>query len=95
MDAKFMEHVMPVLLQGPWPKLKKMKIRGVGGKPRCDVEWSFTAKDTAVFTAAKEQLQIALGTGALITWDAEASKSFYQYSRGGYFSFDSDLPSEF
>jgi len=30
MDRFFLRHVLPVFLDGPWPKLQYLRIRGVG-----------------------------------------------------------------
>jgi hypothetical protein len=30
MDRLFVDHILPILVAAPWPKMKRMEIRGVG-----------------------------------------------------------------
>ncbi|MCJ1476433.1 hypothetical protein MMC13_005099 [Lambiella insularis] len=37
MDTRFVEYILPVLLEEPWPNLREVIIRGVGGRTRIEV----------------------------------------------------------
>ena len=38
MDLRFIDHILPVLAQGPWPCLEKMTVRGVFGAVRSQLQ---------------------------------------------------------
>jgi hypothetical protein len=69
MDKYFLECIHPILLSTQWDKLKKITIRGVGGKPRGlngsrtpRVEFrTWEPDDPVVFEIAEDRLRLALG----------------------------------
>jgi hypothetical protein len=80
MDYRFLDKVMPVLLRGPWPKLKSDSVVGVGGKARRTVSWNnYVPEDPAVFEAAEDRLRISLPPAVSLNWSTDAGKTFYFY----------------
>lgn len=72
MDIGFVEEVYPILLRGPWPNLKEIFIRGVGGGPSCPIRPPASSKnrreDQFESAALRDQLQASLGNDVSITW---------------------------
>lgn len=55
MDARFTSTILPVLIEGYWPCLKRMTIMGIGSRPRQVVK-SFLPTESTTATHMKDQL---------------------------------------
>lgn len=75
MDAYFMEHIYPILLEGHWPNLKHISIMGVGGHRRYYI-LPYTPKDSTFFDVAEDRLRCARGREVSILWARAAGSSF-------------------
>ncbi|MCJ1402952.1 hypothetical protein MMC11_006173 [Xylographa trunciseda] len=78
MDVRFVKYIVPVLVEAPWPHLREMVIRGVGGSVRRSVERGNREMDR---TLAEEIYGIVHGAmseqNIRLSWEREASKTFY------------------
>jgi hypothetical protein len=87
MDTYFLEFIHPIFLSTEWKKLKKITIRGVGGKPRGLNGWrippvgfrTWEQYDPAILETAEHNLRTSLGEGVLLEWEPEVGKTFYLY----------------
>ncbi|CAI6337823.1 unnamed protein product [Periconia digitata] len=60
MDCLFLDHILPVLLEAPWPRMKSLHIRGVGCAP--SIKYPGMEKISfAVPTSEKQRLKTLLG----------------------------------
>ncbi|KAE8445145.1 hypothetical protein EG329_013747 [Mollisiaceae sp. DMI_Dod_QoI] len=55
MDERFLEYILPILIQGEWPCLKQMKILGVGSRPK-NLVGGFFPEDMAIALYVKMKL---------------------------------------
>jgi hypothetical protein len=58
-DTTFAECILPVLETGPWPRLKTLVVRGLGGNPK--------AEDGGEFSAVERRLQSSLNEAICLT----------------------------
>ena len=87
MDTYFLEFIHPILLSTEWKKLKKITIRGVGGKLRRlngleipPVRFgTWEQYDPAILETAEDSLRTSLGEGVLLEWEPEVGKPFYRW----------------
>jgi FtsP/CotA-like multicopper oxidase with cupredoxin domain len=92
MDKYFLECIHPILLSTQWEKLKKITIRGVGGKsrglngsrtPRVEFR-TWEPDDPVVFEIAEDRLRLALGERVEVEWDVEVGRTFYLHEGSNY-----------
>lgn len=83
MDLRFVELVLPVISSGPWAHLKTMTIRGVGGsvlrshRRGCrGGRWQ-----SGSLIAAPMRLRTCLPPDVVLTFEKEASKTFWHRLR--------------
>jgi hypothetical protein len=102
MDVYFDMHVFPVLASGPWPKLKRMVIRGIGhwkpihpwdeaAKPG---EISYLHKKTRAFHDRAELIWDAVGGDRVdVVIEDVASRPFYRFQADKQMSVTGVIPS--
>ena len=84
MDTYFLSYILPALIEGGWPQLQTVSIRGFGGQARKGMptpETSFLAR----LDTAEDRLRIALGDKIELKWEKEAGHFFY-LQRGSDYS---------
>ena len=76
MDTYFLQHILPVICSTEWKKLKRVVIRGVGGRPRT-ADWSclppssfktWKQESSIIFENAEDRLKFALGATEVL-WE--------------------------
>lgn len=75
MDARFIRYLLPVILDGPWPNLRHLEIRGVG---RWDefVEPGVVLTNVALDDATRERIGLAVGPNVKVVIDEAATQTF-------------------
>jgi hypothetical protein len=90
MDTYFLSYVLHTLIQGPWPELKMLSIRGVGAQPR---EWNSYSNvgfrnwvpiDPSIVESAQNRLRTALENTTRLLWEPEVDRCFYLESGNDY-----------
>ena len=77
MDQRFMKTLLPVLMSGPWPRLEKMVIRGLGGQVRrCNVA-NCPGRDFRDLEQAASLIEAALAPAVLSVCEREATRTFF------------------
>lgn len=80
MDTYFLSYISPTLVNGPWPNLRTLILRGIGGR-RSKLPFGsgagWIAEDHGVFESAEDRLRVALGEGVEFKWEKEVGRSFY------------------
>ena len=72
-----MKTLLPVLMSGPWPRLEKMVIRGLGGQVRrCNVA-NCPGKDFRDLEQAGSLIEAALAPAVLSMCEREATRTFF------------------
>lgn len=85
MDLRFIEHIIPTLSRGPWPWLKSMTIRGIGGAPsQTAMRKYYTPEDDAVFIGVEKGLRSALSKDITVIWERENIRIFYLLETPGF-----------
>ncbi|KAH6665526.1 hypothetical protein B0J14DRAFT_606290 [Halenospora varia] len=75
MDSRFLEYLLPILINTSWQKLQILEILGIGSKGR-DCLGSWTAVDSKVFTEPRARLENALGPKVSLIWSNEVRRIF-------------------
>ncbi|KAH8810888.1 hypothetical protein F5884DRAFT_262116 [Xylogone sp. PMI_703] len=86
MDKRFLNYILPVLIERPWPVLQSMEILGLGGRPRpCML---FDPPDMQIFINAKRKLATAVRSDTLLTVEENECRTLWlcEYDRPVYFS---------
>lgn len=87
MDVYFDAHVLPVIASGPWPRLEKIVVRGIGHWKPLDLwreestpdEISYLHRKTRAFRDRAEMIWEAVGGNEIdIVVEDEASQPFYR-----------------
>ncbi|MCJ1363452.1 hypothetical protein MMC16_002559 [Acarospora aff. strigata] len=76
MDSRFIKFILPVIVEDHWPCLKRISIRGVGGKTRRVAERYTDREDTGLIDTVRDQMMIALGSQVQFTFEEEATRTF-------------------
>lgn len=76
MDVRFMAYVFPAIVDGPWPQLKTLSIRGVGGDYRGNIQRETIKWERSAIDALVDQIRMALGSQVQLTFDEKATQSF-------------------
>ena len=86
MDQRFTTHIAPTLIKGPWPKLERVVIKGIGGSVRhsCANRCIDDALDRV--NACQQQLQEALPQVTMLIFEKEASKTFYHVDMANHYN---------
>jgi len=82
MDDRFVDHLLPGLLEWSFPKLKQVYICGIGSSPRLEMVQNFRPKRPNLHQYIHEKLSVALGSGVELEVREHATKSFF-YRRNG------------
>ncbi|KAI9879068.1 MAG: hypothetical protein M1830_009709 [Pleopsidium flavum] len=76
MDARFIKYILPVILGYPWPHLKIMFIRGVGGQCRKYVQLTTTKHYEATVYEVEGKIRAVMGSEVPLTYEREATQTF-------------------
>ncbi|KAH8803537.1 hypothetical protein F5884DRAFT_509026 [Xylogone sp. PMI_703] len=79
MDKRFLEYILPVLIEGPWPVLKTVQIFGLGGKPLHHIP--FIPPNPQIFGNTQRQLATALGSCVLLVVEENSRKWLWSFDR--------------
>jgi len=77
MDRRFIEIILPVLLKRPWPKLRALDIRGIGGRVQNCHRRGCSGEVVSDIESAEFRLKEALGPRISVSWEPEASRTFF------------------
>lgn len=94
MDGLFLRHILPVLLSEFFPKIIRIKICGVGGRPYSHVLRSlYCSGNRLVFQNAEEDLRNRFNKGVQLVWEEEINESLSLFSECNTFHPQSTEPS--
>ncbi|KAK0128298.1 hypothetical protein ONS95_000273 [Cadophora gregata] len=82
MDDRFVDHLLPVLLDGEFLALQKIHIYGIGAAPRLEIVQKFKPKHHELHRNIHEKLSMALGSGVEIVVKEDATRSFFYRLNG-------------
>ncbi|KAI9812206.1 MAG: hypothetical protein M1827_004872 [Pycnora praestabilis] len=87
MDQRFMNHILPVLITGPWPVLQSVIIQGIGGSVRQYYSRKHIDEVPNRVETAYSLLRMAFPSHVSVTCEKRAGMSFFHRSQGN--SYDS------
>ncbi|PVH80062.1 hypothetical protein DL98DRAFT_588842 [Cadophora sp. DSE1049] len=82
MEDRFIDHLLPTLLTGSFPKLKDLRVYGIGAPPRSEMVQAFRPKHPDIRGYVDEKLSAAFGPGVELEVREHATKRFYYHLNG-------------
>ena len=79
MEDRFINHLLPALLTGSFPRLKKLHVYGIGAPARSEMVQAFRPKHPDVRGFVEEKLLAAFGPRIELDVRESATKSFYYH----------------
>lgn len=77
MHERYFKYIAPVLVHGSWPEVKKVVSRALGGSVQNCYIHNTIEHDLGRIAKSKHRLQQALEPNVLLTFEREATKTFY------------------
>lgn len=82
MDRRLLHHILPILVKQPWPSLKSMSVKGLGGRVQMANYFGTVLGGECDLDSVEAQLQQALGPHVHVSCKREATKTFFIRAQG-------------